>query len=78
MAKGKIDLTFGAFARPLSEQLDVAPTQVSAHQRRSDAITLLIVGGILSEAEARRCRLRVVKQITEVMARLDRVSGGKP
>jgi hypothetical protein len=69
----KKTIIFGVFAYPLARQLDVRPSRLVQEQRSADAITRLAIIGLLTEAEARRVRLRLAKRIA---ARLDRASGG--
>lgn len=64
-----LDLTFGALAPPLKRQVGarglVFPRRMgSLLQREADAISLLHVRGRLTDGEARACRRRLVKEIT--------------
>ena len=56
-------ITFGALAPPLCEQLGVPPARVALHQKQADAITRLLVAGLLTDGEAHRARARLVKHI---------------
>jgi hypothetical protein len=59
-------IRFGALAPPLAEQL--AGIGLPSHclarwQRYAKALTLLDVGGVLSGAETRRARMRLLRSI---------------
>ena len=57
------DITFGAFAKPLHEQLNLPPSKAETWQKYADAITLLHVQGLLPNTETRKARYRLVKRI---------------
>jgi hypothetical protein len=61
------DLVFGALARPIHDQLHPGhfgmKHRYSILQANADAITRLAVHQLLTEAEVRRARLRLLKDI---------------
>lgn len=71
----RLTVAFGAMAPPLAEQLETGglgplrfdPNKLQLAQRFADAITLTKVHGILSEAEAKRARLRLVRWLGRAM-----------
>jgi FAD synthase len=63
MGQVEIGLRFGAVAPPLHQQLGIAPVAVDPFQADADAITRLVVRGLLSDAEAERARLRLGRKI---------------
>ena len=63
-------LTFGAFAAPLKKQLrgHRVPSKDVAHfQADADAITRLGIRGLLSDAEKRRARQRLIDRIAKAV-----------
>jgi hypothetical protein len=71
----KIAVVFGALAPPLHEQLCADHGLLHRDQRDADAISRMGITGLLTEAETRRIRMRLLKRIA---ARLDRASWRKP
>lgn len=67
-----MDIIFGALAAPLWQQLKISNghPKMAAIQDQADAITLLCIHGILSEAERHRARRRLLKQIRALMKSL--------
>lgn len=63
-------IVFGAMAADLSSQLAEQGLQVrdtsSLYQRMADAITLLAVQGILTQADAQRARRRLLNRLAQV------------
>ncbi len=64
----KFGITFGALAPSLAEQLDRKPKDVELWQKHADAICRLSLHGLLSEAETRRSRLRLLKVMATASA----------
>lgn len=64
-------VTFGALAEPLYVQLKgigwATRRRLTYCQDAADAIATLAIGGLLSEAETRRARLRLMKRIARVL-----------
>ena len=60
-------IAFGALAPPLAEQLGdrLQPQRIALWQRCADAITLLSVHGLLTDAERTRARVRLIKAISK-------------
>lgn len=58
-------VVFGALAAPLWQQLKCSPSKVELFQQQADAITLLAIQALISEAEVQRARRRLVKAIGE-------------
>ncbi len=56
-------VAFGALAPKLHEQLPVSARSVRLLQRYADAISLLLIGGCLSDGEAHRARQRLMKRL---------------
>jgi hypothetical protein len=64
----QIEVRFGAPSPPLREQLkgfNVPAKTVKWWQGYADAITLLVLNGILSDGEAGKARARLFKEIKE-------------
>lgn len=61
-------LRFGAFAPKLSEQLEgqLPKRELKWLDKYADAVTLLKVQSLLSEAEAKKARRRIIKRIAEI------------
>lgn len=59
-------IVFGALAPKLHHQLTMPPRKLRNCQACADGISLLSIFGILSEAEVRRARLRLLKRIQNV------------
>ena len=53
-----MDVTFGAMAPPLHEQTGLGRGGMEPHQADADAVTRLIVRGLMTEGEGHRARLR--------------------
>lgn len=65
-----MELTFGALVPKLKEQLDdqnLVDPMVSQHQKIADAITLLAVAEILTDAEKHKARGRLVKRMSKIV-----------
>jgi len=60
-------IAFGALATPLAEQLGdrLPPQRIAFWQRCADAITLLAVHGLLTDAGRTRARVRLIKAISK-------------
>lgn len=58
-----MEIQFGALAPPLHKQLNLPPARLKLLQRQADSITVLAVASLLSNAEAHRVRLRLMKRI---------------
>ena len=56
-------LVFGALAQPLYKQLGVRKAVLVHQQADADAITRLLVRGVLTESAGRRARTRLLYQI---------------
>jgi hypothetical protein len=66
MSKGTVELTFGAMAQPLSEQLSsfaLAFDTLEQYQKDADAITRLNIRGMLGDSHARAARDKLMKRI---------------
>ena len=62
-----IQISFGALSEPISDQLqsqglclDLSPLNRACFQRDADAVTRLHIRSILTEAEARKARKRII------------------
>ena len=63
-----LTIQFGALAPPLVEQLmafgyQEIPETINHYQRMADALVLLRVSKILSEAETHKARVRITKKL---------------
>jgi len=72
----KFEMRFGAFVPTLAAQIEqqgfkLRRIDVAHHQRDVDAVTRLAVRGILSEAESRRARQRLVNRIAKTVKPLN-------
>lgn len=66
-------VVFGAMAAPLWQQLKCSLPKAAFFQQQADAITLLAIHRILTEAEVHRARARLMKAIGKMLAHpLDR------
>lgn len=64
----RLELSFGALAKPLAAQADLSAINADTvvHlQRDADAITRLLIRGLLSGAEAHRARKRLMRKIEQ-------------
>lgn len=61
----RLELVFGALAEPLAVQLKRPPRTVKMWQADSDAITRLLVRGLISDAVGRHARQRLINQIAK-------------
>lgn len=67
-AAGNIVLRFGAMAPPIEDQLrqhgltSATKMRITMRQRQADAVTLLGVSEVLTSAEVRKARARLMKQ----------------
>lgn len=59
----RLELQMGALAPQIHEQLKRPKQEMKRHQACADAITRLLIHGILSSAEGHRARQRLVKKI---------------
>ena len=59
----QVQIAMGALSAPIHEQLGVPAELVRVEQKLADAITLCSVQGILTDAETRRVRTRLVKNL---------------
>ena len=57
----------GALADPLHQQLDVPPSTLEFEQKMADGLTLCIIHGVLTGAEGRNARKRLVKKIDKTL-----------
>ena len=73
MATNKpLTIQFGALAPPLVEQLmafgyQEIPETINHYQRMADALVLLRVSKILSEAETHKARVRITKKLERLV-----------
>ena len=58
-----MQIRFGALAEPLHKQFDVPPSQLELEQKLADAITLCSVHFVMTDAEVRKARQRLVKLV---------------
>lgn len=65
----KIQLVFGALVPPLAQQLGLPRRRLRYLQECADGIVALSVGGLLSDAEVRRARRRVMKRILKTFGK---------
>jgi hypothetical protein len=54
-------LSFGALARPLYVQIGCPKRWVATHQKLADAITLCVIHAMLTDTEAHKARLRLIR-----------------
>ena len=67
-----LSITFGAFARPMRSQLKgrgIDRETMKHFQADADALTRLVVRGLLNDSEALRARKRFVDRIAEKVTR---------
>ena len=57
----------GALADPLHQQLDVPPSTLEFEQKMADGLTLCIIHGVVTDAEGRNARKRLVKKIDKTL-----------
>lgn len=57
-------ISFGAFSKPLSEQIGKIEN-IELFQEDADNITRLLIRGILSKGEAEKARNRLIKSIAQ-------------
>lgn len=62
-------ITFGALSPKLHEQLGEPRLRLALQQRFADAVTLLLIHGLLTDAEAHRARKRLCTNIARELAR---------
>lgn len=55
-----MQVVFGALAPPLSQQISGLPKM---YDKDADSITRLVVRGIITEGEAHKARMRLLKRI---------------
>ena len=58
-----LELRFGALVPSLAEQLDCRPKEVELWQRDVDAITRLLVRGLITESAGRSARKKMLQRI---------------
>lgn len=61
-----INLNFGCLEIPLTRQLPplgFSKDRARTLQKRAEAITTLLIGGLLTDCEVHRCRLRLIHRI---------------
>ena len=71
MTKTRLSIKFGAFAAQLEDQLIaqglVFNKKLLAHQQKdADALTRLMIRGVLAESEVRRGRQKLLKKINDI------------
>lgn len=64
----KLGITFGALAPKVAGQLKkqkltAAPLDIERAQANADAVTRLLIRGVLSDSEARKARQRILKRL---------------
>ena len=59
----RFSLSFGALAPSLATQLDKKPSDVKTFQKDADAITRLLIHGLISDSVGRQARQRLVNCI---------------
>lgn len=64
-----IGIRFGALCPPLAEQLQLPRRRLRYLQECADGITALAVGELLTAAEVRRARRRLLKRILKTFAK---------
>lgn len=66
----KRTIEFGAMASPLWYQLDVDANLIYDLQDDADAITRLLVRGLITESEGHKARTRLTKKINKTVVEL--------
>jgi hypothetical protein len=64
----KIGLRFGALAPSLAEQLDKPPKSVELWQKDADAITRLLVRGLIPDTYGQKARRKLLATIVRTLA----------
>ena len=62
-------VTFGAMADPIHKQLSLPKTACVHVQKMADALTLLSVGGVLSDTAVHGGRKRLMKRLAVIATR---------
>ena len=65
-------IEFGLLAPPLHEQLGISEEEGKLLQDLSRAVSILTVHAIITQAEAHKARLRLVKKIEKELAKLNK------
>lgn len=68
-------IKFGAWAPPLKKQLASVPVNratVAVQQLNADAVTRLVLHGLLTDAAARRARKRILRKLERVLTLAER------
>ena len=71
--KSEFGITFGALCPKISEQvvsqdLKIAKAAAAVVQADADAISRLLIRGIITDSEARRARQRLISRIGKMLA----------
>ena len=70
--KRQLEVSFGALAPRLHDQVDLEAGDLALEQRLADAVVLCAVQGVLTEAEKSRAFARLFKRIRKRVGELDR------
>lgn len=61
----RLSINFGALAPSLAEQMDARPKAIELHQRDADAVTRLLVRGLLSEKQGQSARRKILRRLAQ-------------
>ena len=64
----RIALHFGALAQPIAKQLDVKPSRVAVEQKDADAVTRLLVRGLIAPKIAEQARRKILANVAAASA----------
>ena len=56
-------IAFGAMSKRLCEQLGLSPDELELEQKLADAIVICQIHGILTDAEVRNARKKIVRML---------------
>ena len=63
----RMEIVFGAMAEPLHEQTGLPEDKCKWLQQFADAVALLVINDVLTDAEGSRARTRILKEIRKAV-----------